>query len=515
MLPLVAWLAILAPTTSAVAEDGRSPTAAGQVDDGYDAAAANADVQTLLQDTSRAYLQARARLEAHPRQAAAALIARLDASPPPPGAERKRMLDVLAQLRDAAHVPRFAAELRNAVVTAEGEERKFAAAQLWRPLLRDQGAPATSALSRLVGDRDLPIDVRAALLDDLVALTPPEALPELLVLVGRGNDELRKQLARSLRRRSLADDHDRTTLLVAIDTELERADPRRFAALLQLRATVDDTEDPAFVARLLELSADSARPFTVRVAALRGLAGAGDQPAAREGLRQIAAASLAAPEAGTQRGEILAWLALRALPRPDAAALAERHGLHDSKAPRLATVAWSVRSLPRDRPWWHEGLADPWPEVRAVVLSRIAAPCDRRAIGTVRARIGAAERGADPDAAVQRAAIDALSRCGDDRSFVALRSLLDDADVTTELSAEAARELARNYGGRGADAVARKLAARPERVYAQRLAQALRHAGDPTDYVREVLCATAAEGGEIGSTASASATELFGATACE
>lgn len=505
---VVTTLAILAGAAPA-------PTPAPAPADVYDAAAASVDVETLLTDTSRAYLQARGRLEQHPEPAAVALIARLEASPPPTGGERKRILDVLAQLRDPAHVDRFADELRRAVVAAEGESRKLAAAELWRPLLREQGSVATAALSRLVADRELPIPVRSELLEDLVALTDADALPGLLVLVGRGHDELRKQLARSLRRRSLADDHERTTLLNAIDGELERADPRRFAALLQLRAAIDDTEDPAFVARLIELGADAARPFTIRVAALRGLAGAGDQPAAREGLRQIAASSLTAPEAGTQRGEILAWLALRALPSSDAAALAARHELQDSSAPRLAALAWSVRVLPRDEPWWSEGLADPWPEVRSAVLSRIAAPCDRRAIATVRARIGAANQGADPDPAVQRAAIDALSRCGDDRSFAALRSLLDDADVTTEHSAEAARELARNYGTRGADAVARKLAARPDRAYAQRLAQALRHADEPTDYVEDVLCATAATGGEVGSAARTSAAELFGADACE
>ena len=94
--------------------------------------------------------------------------------------------------------------------------------------------------------------------------------------------------------------------------------------------------------------------------------------------------------------------------------------------------------------------------------------------------------------------------------------MLDDDSDAQELSAEAARELARHFGERGADAVAKRLAARPERGYARRLAQALRYSSTPTERVRETLCAWTREGGEVGSAAAASLVVLYAdAASCE
>jgi hypothetical protein len=87
--------------------------------------------------------------------------------------------------------------------------------------------------------------------------------------------------------------------------------------------------------------------------------------------------------------------------------------------------------------------------------------------------------------------------------------MLDDGDVHTEQSAEAARQLARSFGARGADAVAKRLDRSPEPSWARRLAQALRHAEEPTPRVRESLCDAAEAGGEVGRAAQQSLFALW------
>jgi len=505
---LTAAIAALGPakaTADAPAPSVRPADAAPG--DAYDDAAAKADVETILADTSKAYLQARARLVAHPEPAVAALLQRLDATPPPTGSDRKRILDVLAEIGGADNVQRFADELRRAATQASGDARALASAEIWRPLLREQGALAMGPLVRLVGDKDMPLPVRSALLEDLVVVTPADRLVELLVLVGRGHTTLRQQLGRSLRRRVLRDADLRASLLAAIDAEIERADATRLAALLQLRAGIADASDQGFVQQLVALATDDAKPFPVRVAALRALAGTTDDARAREGLRGVATASLASPHAGTQQGEILAWLALSALPPKDAAELAASHDLLHADAPRLAGVAWNVVPLPATASWLDQAFTDPWPQVRRAALARVKGPCDRASIGKLRARVG--QRGGDDDPAVQRAAVEAISRCGGDRSFAVLRGMLDDGDVHTEQSAEAARQLVRNFGGRGADVVAKRLQRGQEASWARRLAQSLRHATAPTPRVREALCDAAEDGGEVGRAAAQSLAALW------
>ena len=486
------------------------PEAAAEVPaaDAYDAAAAKADIETILSDTSKAYLRARGRLVAHPEPAARALVERLEAAPPPTGAERKRILDVLAEIGGPDNTQRFADELRRAATQAEGDARALAAADVWRPLLRDQGAHAMKALVGLVADKALPIGVRSAVLEDLVVVTPAERLGELLVLVGRGHTSLRQQLVRSLRRRVLRDDTLRTAVTLAIDHDIETAeDATRLAALLQLRAAIDDDVDPAFVALLVALATDAKRPFPVRVAAVRALAATKGDASAQAGLQSVATAALAAPSAGTQEGEILAWLALAAVPVQTAAELAAKHDLVHADAPRLAERAWAVVPLPAAHGWLDEAFADPWPQVRRAALGRVKGPCDRALVGKLRARVS--EREGDRDASVQRAAVAAIGRCGGDRAFTVLAAMLDDGDVHTEQSAEAARQLARSYGARGADAVAKRLDRSPDPSWARRLAQALRHAEEPTVRVRESLCDAAEQGGEVGRAAQQSLYALW------
>ena len=97
-----------------------APQPAVEAED-YGEPRAKADVQTILTGTGQDYLQARARLTGHPTQGARALVGRLQGVPPPIAAERKRILDVLAELGQPEHLRLFADELRHAVTGTIGE----------------------------------------------------------------------------------------------------------------------------------------------------------------------------------------------------------------------------------------------------------------------------------------------------------------------------------------------------------------------------------------------------------
>jgi hypothetical protein len=488
-----------------------SEPAASEPRDAYDAAAAAADAARVLGTPDRGYLDARGRLVAHPELGADALVARLDAVPPPTSGERKRLFDVLAEIGGAPVATRIAAELRRACAAESSDSGKFEAIEPWRPMLRDLGDAGRGALAQLTGDRDLPVAVRANLLDDLVGVTPDAEVAGLLVLAGRGHVELRRQLARSLRRRLRGHDALTRDIAAALERELDAAEPERVAAVIQLRAALDTPGDDAWIARVATIATDRGRPFAARVAALRAAAALGDRASAVAVLETVARASLPAHD---QASEILAAIALSGTPPGTTAELVAAHQLERSASPRLAAVGWMHVPLRGDG-WLDDALADPWPAVRTAALGRVTGPCARKLTARTGALVGRASEGADADATVQRAAIDALGRCADDAAFGLLRSMLDDDAVATELSGEAARELVRHFGERGADAVAKQLASRPERGYARRLAQALRHAQAPTPRVRDTLCAWVDEGGEVGSAARASAVELFGDDACD
>jgi len=493
------------PAESAAAAEPQAAVSA------YDPTAATADVDAILGDPNRAYLQARARLVAHPDAATAALLARIDAVPPPSAAERKRLFDVLAEIGGPAIGARIADELRHGCAAESTEAGTFAAAGQWRPLLREQGAAGRDAIAGLVADRGLPVAVRAVLLDDLVDVTPDGAVTDLLVLVGRGHVELRRQLARSLRRRLRGHAELRVAVLGALDRGLEQADPERLAAIIQLRAAIEGGIDDGFIARIAALARDEGRSFGVRVASIRALVTEAERPAAQTALRAVADGALPGT---SQVDEILVALALPALPHAEIAARVREHRLEHAPTPRLTSIAWAHLELPGDA-WLEPAMGDPWPEVRATALGRVTTPCPRRIVTRIGAVVGSTSAGADGDASVQRAAVDALGRCADDASFVLLRGMLDDDAVASELSGEAARELARHFGARGADAVAKQLASRPERGYARRLAQALRHAESPTERVRETLCAWVDQGGDVGHAAAGSVLALWGDDGCD
>lgn len=514
---LVATGIVSAPTGATKGPVGPTPAKADAAERAepvaaaYDAAAAEADVTRILGTPDREYLKARGRLVAGGQVGADALVARLDAVPPPTSAERKRFFDVLAEIGGPAVASRVAAELRHACAAELTDTGKFNAIEPWRPLLRDLADAGRAALAQLVGDQDLPVAVRANLLDDLVVATPDAEVAGLLVLAGRGHVELRRQLARSLRRRLRGEKTLGHEIAAALERELDVAEPDRVAAVIQLRAALDTAGDDSWLTRVAAIATDRERPFAARVAAVRAAAALGEHPGAKTVLERVATASLPAND---QASEILASIALLATPAQFTARAVADHHLEQSASPRLAAVGWMHVAL-RGETWLEQALADPWPSVRAAALGRVAGPCSRKVVARVGTLVGRAANGADPDATVQRAAIDGLGRCADDASFLLLRGMLDDDAVATELSGEAARELVRHFGERGADAVAKQLASRPERGYARRLAQALRHAEKPTERVRETLCAWVDEGGEVGSAAGTSAIQLFGDDACE
>ena len=499
--------AVPTPVAEPSVDDAESAQPPGERDPYAEQAAL--DAETVVTDNGKEYLQARARLVEHPKAAAEALLDRLAVVPAPGPAQRKRILDVLAELGRPELVPMFAGELRRAVVQAPSNRKAMEALERWRPLLFAQGEAAVSAVQTLVGDRDLPMQVRSNLLDDWVEMTASEDLGSLIVLVGRGQVQLRQQLQRALGRRATRDPSVRERVLAAADEAIEQtaSDPdeaSRFAALLQFRAALTTESDRRFVARLRELAEDTSAPFATRVAAVRGL-GHFDHEAARQALTQVARAEL--EHLDTQAGEILAWLALDALPDADAGRLAAEHGLLDDERPRLAALALRVAPLPQEG-WLDASLENPWPQVRQAALGRVEGPCGRKGVARLREAAGPRSNGGEDDRQVARAAVQALGRCTPDEARGALEKLLKSDDVDVEQRVEAARQLVRHGGPAGIDAVAKALDGDPPRNLARRFAATLRFAPAPTPTATKALCARLDDQNEVARTARQTLTKL-------
>lgn len=512
LAPVTAWLAVTAltvPRPAAAAPDAKPSETQATPDStatvAPEAAALDADppmtyaeqapldVDIILSDTSKAYLQARARLVEHPDLANSAILDRLAAIPAPTKADRKRLMDVLSELGRPEHLPMFVAELRKAVSAAPDHEAAMAAAQRWTHMLVAQGQAATQPLMGLVGDRQLPMAVRATLLDAMVGVMPRAALSDLVILVGRGDAELRGQLARSLKRRASDNAQDRAALLAALDDATGSAEPGRQASLLQFRAAMSATDDAAFSQRLAALARADDASFVVQVAALRGLARQ-DGDVARQALTEVATTALAAPQ--SQRSEIVAWLSLTGLADDDARPLAQQHALHQSAAPRLAIVGYRLADLPRDQTWVDGSQDSPWPKVRQAALSRITEPCSKPTLKLLARRARPKSRDGDKDPAVARSTVQALGRCGQPAQD-ALVDLLNAGAVDIEQRTEAARQLTKNGGAAGADAVASALLKDPPRRFARRLVLALRWVKTPTPKTTDALCRAATGGDNV------------------
>lgn len=500
LLPLLAPPAT-PPTDAEKPEPSATPTQPA-VDD-Y-AVQAPLDVQTLLTDTSRAYLDARARLEAHPTLAAEAILDRLSAVPPPISTDRKRLLDVLAALGLPDHVPLFAEQLRRAILRDDSQSAQGKAIGRWLPLLVEQGEAAVGPLTGLVADKELPLSARAPLLDALVEVTPADDLPRLAALVGRGARPLRQQLHRSLSRRVKDDPQSGARLLVALDEARAEAEPQRLPALLALRAAVTPSDDTDFATQLDALARDDAGSFAVQISAVHALA-ALDTAAAQRSLAAVADSALQPERLATQRGELLAWAALSGLPEPEVRARAQAHALSQSGAPRLAVLGMTFAPLSTDQAWLPAALDNPWPQVRKAALARVQGPCPSASGRLLEQKAHLAGKKSEDDRAVARAAITALGRC---KASDRLATLLADEQLDVELRGEAARQLARLGDDDSIQAIGRVLRRHPDRMLARRLASALRHMPKATAAGDAVLCEAAGRGDEAGQAARDSLAKL-------
>jgi hypothetical protein len=420
---------------------------------------------------------------------------------------------VLAVLGLPAHVELFAQELRRAVLRADGFQEETKAIKQWLPLLAEQGAAAVAPLAALVADKELPTTARAAVLDALVDVTPATDVASLVALVGRGATSLRQQLHRSLKRRASRDADARTALVAATDAALRDAEASRVPALVGLRGALSGDDDASFLATLAGLAEDEAAAFPVRVVALRALGGR-QAPAAQAALQRVAEHALAPPRRGTQRAELLAWLALSGLPADAAKALVDRHRLVVDDAPRLAVLGYAHASLPADGSWLPGALDSPWPQVRQAALDRVEGPCAPSNEKLLEQRAHLAGRRSEDDRAVARTAIVALGRCG---AGERLESLLEDADLDIELRSEAARQLARRGDDASIAAIAGVLSQSPDRAFVRRLASALRHMPAPTAAGDALLCSVATRADEAGHAARETLRTLHDdpRTACE
>ncbi|MCA9696787.1 MAG: hypothetical protein KC431_04605 [Myxococcales bacterium] len=497
---------ILAFAPAPAVTEAPSPT---PEQDGYDAEQAAIDVETILVDRGKAYLEARARLEDHPALAAAAVVARLDAVPAPGPDQRNRLLNVLAALKQPEHVAMFGEQLRTAILQKRPTE-------LWLQLLRKQGDAARPVLVELIGDRELSNGDRGDLLEVLVEVTAREALGELMVMVGRGSDELQDRLRRAVIKRARASSEDSLALAAGIDGDLDRAsadDEGRIAQLLILRAACCSA-DESFTSRLERLAGDGSSAFQVRVAAIDGL---GRLDAGRDVLEQLARGQSGEALQGSQMAEVLLSLALEALPEEAAAPLASELKLTGAAAPRLAVLGYRFATLPTGEDWLSPSQAHAWPEVRKAALERVADQrpgCDKTLVRQLATVGGAVSSGGDGDTRVGRAAVAALGRCEDAGGYKLLRELVEDGAVELTQRAEAARQLVL-HDPSGPDYVAELLLAGAFSDLARPFAEALGESPEPTDTVREALCRVAAGNPMVASTAHDSFLTLFPGEQCE
>jgi hypothetical protein len=111
---LLALVLLLAPSAPAVAPAPPAPAT-----DAYDAARADADLELLLRERGKPYLEARARLEAHPQVVAPQIAGRLRRAPAPTAAEERRLLALLAAVARPEDLETFAAQMRREVAASK------------------------------------------------------------------------------------------------------------------------------------------------------------------------------------------------------------------------------------------------------------------------------------------------------------------------------------------------------------------------------------------------------------
>ena len=505
--PLLLALGLLAPGQSLAGSPAATQTEGeAKASSEPQASQLAADLDLVLDGRGRVYLDARARLLTTPEATRDAVLARLDAldarekalrppgedgSPPDEAAlaeierARGRLVGLLSELVDPADAPRFAAQLRSALLSEQPQDP-------WRPLLISLGAAAVPDLAKLVADRELPMHERKSLLEELVELTPGEQLEALVRQLGQGNRELERALRRALVRRARADAGDETRLRAQLDARWrdESVDAGARAACLLVLHQVSFGQDPELDAAFSELAADRKAPFELRAAALIALEGGHGETARIEG---VASFNLAAERRSEQRSELLAWLALQALDINRARPLVDSHRLVDSRAPRLAEFAWRARTLPAQGGWLAQALESPWPEIRIAAINRVAEgaepSCSREQTRALAERAGPQSLGGDDSTAVASVAARALGRCG---ASEALEKLLDETGISFEQRAVVARALILGDPARGSKIVAARLRPDLPPQLAERYASELARSPSPGEAEFEALCRTEA-----------------------
>jgi hypothetical protein len=459
----------------------------------YDAATADTDIETLCTGRGRAYVDARARLEAHPeiaepaaRRALASLaderaaaaanaegpkdprVGRLDA-------ERSRIFAFLGEASNAQDVGIIAAELREAILNDADAER-------WRQMLTASGDAGVDALARLVGDAALDSRWRATLLEDLVAAVPVDRLLPLADQLGSGARELDRTLRRALVRRARKDSVAREVLLPHLDERARGGPVSRRAAAILVRSEVLAPRGPQADV-LVALATDEDEDLSVRIAALHALS---KKPRNISELRTFAEAKLqVAARAPEQRSELLASFAIDALPAEAASTLLTQADLRRSPSPRLAIRAWQRSDLTTfgaAQDWLEVGLQHAWPIVRVEALRRLST-CEPEVRRRLARTAGPESKGGEAEAVVARAAIEALGRCAAEDELIAL---VDESGIGFEQRGMAARALV-EMSPAGADTVAKRLRGAEPRQ-AEPLIEALGHASEPSPAVAEALC---------------------------
>ncbi len=434
-------------------------------------------MQTLLADRGRDYLDARARLEAHPDVATDALLARLGTEQGP--AERSRLLSVLSGMDAPGLSAMLAEQLRASLLGGQGEAP-------WLEMLVSRGAEAVEPLAHLVGDQELELAQRAVLLDALVQAMPTPRIDELVAMVGRGHSDLQQQLARSLVRRARSDRASVEPLVSGLGRVIDdaAAPGRPRAAALALLSRVQP-DDPALTGRLVGIVDTDDGPFILQAGAARALGGRG--PDADAALGRLVERHADAARALDQRSELLVAEALAALPDPTAVALADRLDLRTSPAPRLASLGWALQSLPAGHGWLDEALEHPWPEVRAASLGRVDGSCENDTVKRLSTAAGPQSGGGDADGRVGRAALMALGRCGGKQALGAVEKVLRSDGVPFEQRASAGQVLIETDPARGIEAVVDVLRSDPPPGLAEQLAATLGMAAEPSPEQQGVL----------------------------
>jgi hypothetical protein len=491
------WLLFTAPAAD--------PPPAADSAPAYDAATAAADAKLVLRARGQDYLDARARLEAHPEPAVTALMAVLEEPLGP--AERQRALAILSGFQRPELIPVFSDLLRKSMLDGKGMDP-------WRALLLEQGAQAAPAFMKLTGDTELSPEDRAIMLEDLVTVIGSEALPDLVGMLGRGDRKLQAQLRRSLARRGRAHAGDAEVIERALDAIIDGGDDARpRAAAIAVRASMATADDAALESRLASAASDEDTAFIVRVAAIRALENVG-ATARDQALSDIARKHLSPQQRATQASEILGWLAIGSLPPQAATPVVDELDLVHADAPRLAALGYAFGTL-RDAQWLTSATAHPWPEVRASALGRVEGPCDRPLAKQLATIAGPVSRGGEPEATVARAAIVALGRCHGAEANARLTDLVFDDGIGYEQRAQAARQLVEHGGVEGTQTVARALRSAATPGFAERLASALGRSSTPHPSARDALCLTMREVPRASATARRSFDRLFPDERCD